>query len=225
MHHHLPVLIDADNVSAKVIGGLLAEIANYGVASVRWIYGDWTRPDLEPWKQCLLKYSITPIQQFAYTTGKNATDEAMIINAMDLLYTKAGVEKIPVVPQQDVLRSGEPSDGTKKHKLVLPWSANVHAEEISTALPMLPKQTQRPLDEAATAALRLAIINATTDPSGWVNLVHVGGYLNRVSPDMQPRNYGYRKLRELVEASGVAELEQRQMGTNPPFVVAHLLDD
>ncbi|KZM26917.1 uncharacterized protein EKO05_0010545 [Ascochyta rabiei] len=84
---NIAVLIDADNVSPKVIVGLMAEIANYGTASVRRIYGDWTSPYMNTWKMCLLDHSITPIQQFAYTTGKNATDGAMIIDAMDLMYT------------------------------------------------------------------------------------------------------------------------------------------
>jgi uncharacterized LabA/DUF88 family protein len=84
---NLALLIDGDNVLAKVIVGLMAEIANYGTASVRRIYGDWTSPYLSSWKPCLLQHSILPIQQFAYTTGKNATDGAMIIDAMDLMYT------------------------------------------------------------------------------------------------------------------------------------------
>lgn len=83
----LALLVDGDNVSAKVITGVLAEIAKHGTASVRRIYGDWTQPNLGPWKKCLLEHSIQPVQQFAYTTGKNATDGAMIIDAMDLLYT------------------------------------------------------------------------------------------------------------------------------------------
>lgn len=83
----LALLIDGDNASPKIVTGLLAEIANYGVASVKRIYGDWTGPNLKGWKECLLEHSIQPVQQFAYTTGKNATDGAMIIDAMDLLYT------------------------------------------------------------------------------------------------------------------------------------------
>lgn len=83
----LALLIDGDNASPKVISGLLAEIATYGTASVKRIYGDWTKPNLNGWKECLLEHSIQPVQQFAYTSGKNATDGAMIIDAMDLLYT------------------------------------------------------------------------------------------------------------------------------------------
>lgn len=85
--HTIAVLIDADNVSHREIVGLMAEIANYGKASVRRIYGDWTSDQMNGWKKCLLDHSFTPMQQFAYTTGKNATDGAMIIDAMDLLYT------------------------------------------------------------------------------------------------------------------------------------------
>lgn len=86
-NHTIAVLVDADNVSHREIGGLMAEIANYGKASVRRIYGDWTSYLMNGWKKSLLDYSFTPMQQFAYTTGKNATDGAMIIDAMDLLYT------------------------------------------------------------------------------------------------------------------------------------------
>lgn len=84
---HLAVLIDADNAQASIIEGLLAEIARYGVASVKRIYGDWTSTHTTQWKKSLLKHSINPVQQFPYTTGKNATDSAMIIDAMDLMYT------------------------------------------------------------------------------------------------------------------------------------------
>ncbi|MEJ2327734.1 MAG: NYN domain-containing protein, partial [Chromatiaceae bacterium] len=83
----LALLIDADNAQAAFIDSLLAEVANYGVASVKRIYGDWTTPRLKGWKEVLLQHSIQPMQQFAYTVGKNATDSAMIIDAMDLLYT------------------------------------------------------------------------------------------------------------------------------------------
>ena len=83
----LAVLIDADNARFSVIAPVLAEVATYGTASVKRIYGDWTKPNLSGWKDELLKHSIQPIQQFSYTTGKNATDSAMIIDAMDLLYT------------------------------------------------------------------------------------------------------------------------------------------
>lgn len=85
---HLAVLIDADNASAAIVEGLFEEIAKYGIASVKRIYGDWTGPQLGGWKKVLLDYSIQPMQQFAYTTGKNATDSSLIIDAMDLLYTR-----------------------------------------------------------------------------------------------------------------------------------------
>lgn len=85
---HLAVLIDADNASAAIVEGLFEEIAKYGVASVKRIYGDWTGPQLGGWKKVLLEHSIQPMQQFAYTTGKNATDSSLIIDAMDLLYTR-----------------------------------------------------------------------------------------------------------------------------------------
>lgn len=85
---HLAVLIDADNASAAIVEGLFEEIAKFGIASVKRIYGDWTLPNLGGWKKVLLEYSIQPMQQFAYTTGKNSTDSSLIIDAMDLLYTR-----------------------------------------------------------------------------------------------------------------------------------------
>ena len=85
---HLAVLIDADNAQASIVEGLFEEIAKFGVASVKRIYGDWTAPQLGSWKKVLLEYSINPVQQFAYTKGKNATDSSLIIDAMDLLYTR-----------------------------------------------------------------------------------------------------------------------------------------
>ena len=84
----LAVLIDADNAQPQIVDGLLAEVGKYGTASVKRIYGDWTSPQLKGWKEVLLSHSIQPIQQFRYTTGKNATDSAMIIDAMDLLYSE-----------------------------------------------------------------------------------------------------------------------------------------
>jgi hypothetical protein len=87
-HKHFAVLIDADNAPAAIVEGLFEEIAKYGVASVKRIYGDWTQPNLGSWKKVLLEHSIQPIQQFAYTKGKNATDSSLIIDAMDLLYTR-----------------------------------------------------------------------------------------------------------------------------------------
>ena len=83
----LAVLIDADNAQPSIVDGLLSEIAKYGTSNVKRIYGDWTQPKLKGWKEVLLQYSIQPIQQFGYTSGKNATDSALIIDAMDLLYT------------------------------------------------------------------------------------------------------------------------------------------
>ncbi|MFN9528849.1 NYN domain-containing protein [Ectopseudomonas chengduensis] len=87
-HKHFAVLIDADNAPAAIVEGLFEEIAKYGVASVKRIYGDWTQPNLGSWKKVLLDHSIQPIQQFAYTKGKNSTDSSLIIDAMDLLYTR-----------------------------------------------------------------------------------------------------------------------------------------
>jgi uncharacterized LabA/DUF88 family protein len=260
---NLAVLIDADNVSSKVIAGLLAEIAKYGTASVRRIYGDWTSPYIGPWKECLLRYSITPIQQFAYTTGKNATDSAMIIDAMDLLYTGRFSSFCLVSSDSDFTRlasrireQGVTVYGFGERKTPAPFvaacdqfmyfdaleieeerqpaasqTANSPAARLNSGIPSLAPETssivvktnpkRRPLDQAALTALTLAI-SSTADGDNWANLAQVGTYLSRLSPNMQPRNYGYERLRDFVEASGIVDLQLRTIGDRPPVAVARL---
>ncbi|KAH7070085.1 NYN domain-containing protein [Paraphoma chrysanthemicola] len=262
---NVAVLIDADNVSSKHIAGLLAEIANYGTASVKRIYGDWTSPYIGPWKDCLLKYSIIPIQQFAYTTGKNATDSAMIIDAMDLLYTGRFSSFCLVSSDSDFTRlasrireQGVTVYGFGERKTPSPFIAacdqfmyfdalKVQDEqevpvpqehgsghqpqrpgpEVASFTPSfqarLPPSmlTRKPLGQAALKALTLAVSNSA-GADNWANLAEVGGYLSRVSPDMQPRNLGYDRLRDLMEASGIVELRVRTMGDKPPVTLARL---
>ena len=141
----LALLIDGDNASPRIVAGLLAEVAKYGVASVRRIYGDWTKPNLTGWKSCLLEHSIQPIQQFAYTTGKNATDGAMIIDAMDLLNTGRFVGFCIVSSDSDFARlaarireQGVRVYGFGERKTPKPFVAacdksNVMVSQISTA--------------------------------------------------------------------------------------------
>lgn len=250
---NLALLIDGDNVSPKIIAGLLAEIAKYGTASVKRIYGDWTSPSLKGWKSSLLNHSITPIQQFEYTTGKNSTDGAMIIDAMDLLYTGRFSSFCIVSSDSDFTRlasrireQGVTVYGFGERKTNTAFIAacdkfmyfdvlNVEPEEPpeSLAVPQFPRSEvslglvrnqpmKRPLDRSALSGIAIAVTNSPSYSENWVNLAHVGNYLGKISPDLNARNYGYERLREFVEASGIVELKWKNMGDNPPIALVRL---
>lgn len=227
----LALLIDGDNVSSKIIGDLLAEIANYGTASVKRIYGDWTKPNLGGWKDCLLEHSIQPIQQFAYTTGKNATDGAMIIDAMDLLYTGRFSGFCIVSSDSDFVslaaRLREQAVtvyGFGERKTPRPFitacdkfiyfdvlassgAGKVGDEAGAPGQAAPPAAEKDKLDPAALTMLRKAV-TATSDESGWANLGAVGTHLSKQSPDFDARNYGFARLSDLARASGILELQR-----------------
>jgi len=224
----LALLIDGDNASPKIVAGLLAEVAKYGVASVRRIYGDWTKPNLTGWKSCLLEHSIQPIQQFAYTTGKNATDGAMIIDAMDLLNTGRFDGFCIVSSDSDFARlaarireQGITVYGFGERKtprpfvtacdkfiyldVLRPQDEADHAPAARAAAKASAKKTAR--DPQLVATLRGAV-NAVSDEDGWADLGAVGSHIAKQLPEFDPRNYGFARLSELVEASGLAEMER-----------------
>jgi uncharacterized LabA/DUF88 family protein len=251
---NLALLIDGDNVSAKVITGLMAEIANYGTASVRRIYGDWTSPQLSSWKPCLLQHSITPIQQFAYTTGKNATDGALIIDAMDLLYTGRFSSFCIVSSDSDFTRlaarireQGITVYGFGERKtnsafiaacdkfmyfdVLVPGPEEEEAalntcptpgHEVATRVPGGSQWGQRKLDFAARAALYKAVANAEMDDDRWVHLAKVGHILVKIAPDLQARNYGYRRLKDFVEASGLVDMKSKTVGNDVAVIFVRL---
>jgi uncharacterized LabA/DUF88 family protein len=222
----LAVLIDADNAQPAVVEGLLAEIAKYGTATVKRAYGDWTGPQLKGWKEALLKYAIQPIQQFRYTTGKNATDSALIIDAMDLLYgAKLGGFCI-VSSDSDFTRlaarvreAGLVVYGFGEKKTPGPFVSAcdkfIYTEilvdkddgEEETTAPRTSAQLKQ--DTRLVALLRNAV-EASSDDSGWSNLAPVGSNVAKQAPDFDPRNYGYRKLGELIAASGLFDIEKRK---------------
>lgn len=223
----LAVLIDADNAQPAVVEGLLAEIAKYGTATVKRIYGDWTGPQLKGWKEALLKYAIQPIQQFRYTTGKNATDSALIIDAMDLLYgTKLGGFCI-VSSDSDFTRlaarvreAGLVVYGFGEKKTPAPFVSAcdkfIYTEILVAKEDGDAKAAPRPIasltqDKRLTTLLRNAV-EASSDDSGWSFLGTVGNNIAKQAPEFDPRNYGYRKLSELVAASGLFEIENRKVG-------------
>lgn len=222
----LALMIDGDNVSPKIVTGLLAEIANYGVASVKRIYGDWTGPNLKGWKECLLEYSIQPVQQFAYTTGKNATDGAMIIDAMDLLYTGRFSGFCIVSSDSDFARlaarlreQGVTVYGFGERKTPRPFITAcdkfVYFDVLAPTAEDAPavqedakaRATKSASDKTLLAILRKAV-TAVSDESGWANLGALGSHVAKQSPEFDSRNYGFPRLSELVEATGKFELDR-----------------
>ena len=225
----LAVLIDADNAQASIVEGLLAEIAKYGTAHVKRIYGNWTLPNLGSWKETLLKHSIQPIQQFSYTTGKNATDGAMMIDAMDLLYSGNFDGFCIVSSDSDFTRlaqrlreSGMTVYGFGERKTPDPFVAAcdkfvytevLREEAVNDAKS---RKTDKELkgDKKLVALLRAALDSAADD-TGWAGLGPVGNAIAKRSPEFDPRNYGYAKLSGLLKAIGLFSLEERVVGRGP----------
>lgn len=247
----LALLIDGDNASPKIVEGLLAEIANYGSASVKRIYGDWTKPNLNGWKDCLLEHSIQPVQQFAYTTGKNATDGAMIIDAMDLLYTGRFSGFCIVSSDSDFARlaarvreQGVTVYGFGERKTPRPFITAcdkfVYFDILNTPeieqhedggnldkgspsalkTPATKAGQKKVVLDAATLDMLVKAIDATTEDDGKANLARVGAHLAKQASDFDARNFGFRRLTDLVDASGVAEVER--VGENPTIVRVRL---
>lgn len=225
----LAVLIDADNAQAAVIEGLLAEIARFGEATVRRIYGDFTAPTSSSWKKVLQRYAIKPVQQFAYTTGKNATDSTLIIDAMDLLYTRKFDGFCLITSDSDftglAMRLREEGltvlgFGEKKtpeafrnacHKFIFtevlrpsPSSEqNTAPPKIDTASKGEPTQQEADALEQKLEFPRKFVLTAlehSIDDTGWAHLGTFGSYLNKLQPDFDSRLYGYKKLSDLVKA-------------------------
>ena len=223
----LAVLIDADNAQPSIVEGLLAEIAKYGTANVKRIYGDWTGSRLKGWKEVLLLHSIQPIQQFGYTTGKNATDSAMIIDAMDLLYTNKFDGFCIVSSDSDftklasrIRESGLVVYGFGEKKTPEPFVSAcdkfIYTEVLLSKeddAPSIKRKSANELkqDTKLVNLLRNAV-EASSDDSGWAHLAPVGSNIAKQAPDFDPRNYGYKKLGELIAATKLFEIEERLVG-------------
>ena len=227
-HLRLAVLIDADNAQATVIEALLAEVARFGDATVRRIYGDFTAPTSASWKKVLQRNAIKPVQQFAYSTGKNSTDSTLIIDAMDLLYTGNFDGFALVTSDSDftglAMRLREEGlmvfgFGEKKtpeafrnacHRFVFvevlrnsgrgPEPEPEPAEPTAVGAPAVP--TQEASDPGPRPKLPkkfvLSALEQSVDDEGWAHLGTFGNYLNKLQPDFDPRLYGYKKLSDLV---------------------------
>lgn len=223
----LAILIDADNAQPAIAENLLAEIAKYGTANVKRIYGDWTQPQLRGWKEILLEYSIQPIQQFGYTKGKNSTDSALIIDAMDLLYTGRFDGFCLVSSDSDftklaarIRESGLVVYGFGEKKTPDPFVAacdkfiytEVLAKEDEDKEQREKKSANALKQDTKLVNLVRNAIDASSDESGWAHLAPVGSYIAKQSPGFDPRNYGYRKLGELLNAMKLFEFEERKTG-------------
>jgi len=225
----LAVLIDADNAQPSIVDGLMIEIANYGTASVKRIYGDWTAPNLKGWKEVLLDYSIQPIQQFAYTQGKNATDSAMVIDAMDLLYTGKFDGFCLVSSDSDFTRlaarireSGLLVYGFGERKTPSAFRSAcdkfIYTEVLRTktddSAAIKRKSTAQLKRDTKLVNLLRNAVEASSDDRGWAALGAVGNNIAKQSPDFDARNYGYGKLSALVIAIDLFEVQERDHGTS-----------
>jgi hypothetical protein len=224
---HLAVLIDADNAPAAIVEGLFEEIAKYGVASVKRIYGDWTGPQLGGWKKVLLDHSIQPIQQFAYTKGKNATDSSLIIDAMDLLYTRRFDGFCLVSSDSDFTRlasrlreEGLTVYGFGEEKTPRPFVAACDkfiyiellredalapavGEPVSDVTAVTdstkPAVAEPPKKPKVPVGFIAKILDDIADEDGWAHLGALGANITKLRPEFDPRTHGYKKLSDLIK--------------------------
>ena len=215
------MLIDADNIPYSHIKEMLDEITKFGLPTIKRIYGDWTKRTVSGWKAALLEHAITPIQQYAYTRGKNATDSAMIIDAMDILHSNKVDGFCLVSSDSDFTRlatrlreSGKFVIGIGEMKTPRPFivacdkfiyieilKEEEPAKESSAKSKTQPKakSTLDPMDKAFIRVLK-STVRDVADDDGWAALSAVGALLNKKRPDFDPRNYGFSKLTPLISS-------------------------
>jgi hypothetical protein len=226
---NLAVLIDGDNIPAKYIQLMMEEIAKYGTPSIKRIYGDWTKPHLSKWKKILLDNAIQPIQQYSYTQGKNATDSAMIIDAMDILYGGKTDGFCLVSSDRDFTRlatrlreSSQKVIGIGEQKTPEPFIAAcdkfiyleilMEEEEGEQKRESSPKQQKNAVQKVTPQVIKLikTSIYDCADEDGWAFLGDVGSLINKKQPNFDPRNFGFYKLTPFIDAIGIFEIEQRE---------------
>ncbi len=223
----IAILIDADNVSSKKIEEILNEVNRYGVPTIKRIYGDWTRPYVENWKNSLLIHAITPIQQYSYTQGKNSTDSALIIDAMDILHTDRVDGFCIVSSDSDFTRlatrlreSGKLVIGVGERKTPKPFIAScdkfIYVEileklvpekktakksviNVATKSPRVEETNVTALDEDTLLILKDAV-DDTADENGWAFLGEIGNLIMKRKPDFDARNYGFEKISQLFKS-------------------------
>jgi uncharacterized LabA/DUF88 family protein len=234
----LAVLIDADNITASYINDIFEEIAKYGAPTFKRIYADWTKSHVSAWKNLLLDHAITPVQQYSYTQGKNASDSALIIDAMDILYSGKVDGFCIVSSDSDFTRlatrlreAGMKVIGMGERKTLKPFITAcdkfIYLEILKgTETPVETKkqkkqkqqygksQKEEPInkiDQELTKLLRDSI-GDIEDENGWAFLGELGNLLLKKKPDFDPRNYGYPKLLPLIKSLGKFEIDERETG-------------
>jgi uncharacterized LabA/DUF88 family protein len=236
----MAVLIDADNVPYANVKGMMEEIAKYGTPTFKRIYADWTKPTVSGWKKVLLENAITPIQQYSYSTGKNATDSAMIIDAMDILYSGKVDGFCIVSSDSDFTRlatrlreAGMKVIGMGEKKTLIPFiaacdkfiyleilgKAEKEAEDEKeatdgkgiAAAPAVPKETISVVDRKLIKLLSHSI-NDLADENGWAFLGDLGNLVLKKQPDFDPRNYGFTKMIALIKSINKFEVDERDTG-------------
>tara|TARA_B100000795_G_C22784568_1_gene433991 strand:+ start:941 stop:1699 length:759 start_codon:yes stop_codon:yes gene_type:complete len=228
MNSNLAVLIDGDNIPSAHVKEMMEEIAKYGNPTIKRIYGDWTNPHLSKWKKLLLENAITPIQQYAYTTGKNATDSAMIIDAMDILYSEKVSGFCLVSSDSDFTKlatrlreAGMQVIGIGERKTPTPF---IVACDKFIYIEILRNQaskkedinkndkTEESIDKITPRVIKLlsTTIRDLSDEDGWAFLGDVGSLIQKKEPNFDSRNYGFEKLTPLIKSIGSFELEQRE---------------
>ena len=230
----LAVLIDADNAQSSLVQQLLAEISRYGIATVKRVYGDWTTPNLKGWKESLNAHALQPIQQFSYTTGKNATDSCLIIDAMDLLHSGRVDGFCLVSSDSDFTRlatrireSGLVVYGFGEKKTPQPFVAAcdkfVYTEILRAGdAPSAVSKAPEPVTATPIKGILLSALTGAMRDDGWALLSTVGMLISKTNPDFDARNYGFEKLGELVRAQPYLETKMVALneaaGTNQVFV-------
>jgi len=229
----LAVLIDADNVPYSKIKEMLEEVAKNGTPTIKRIYADWTKPAASGWKNVLLENAITPIQQYSYTTGKNSSDSALIIDAMDILYSEKVDGFCIVSSDSDFTRlairlreAGMKVIGIGEKKTPLPFITAcdkfVYIEILKAPAPPAKEPTKQskakegnnPLNTVDTKLISLLTESVTdlADESGWTFLGELGNFILKRKTDFDPRNYGFPKLLPLIKSTGKFLIDERDTG-------------
>ncbi|WP_209391124.1 NYN domain-containing protein [Chryseobacterium sp. RR2-3-20] len=231
----LAVLIDADNIPYANVKEMLEEIAKNGTPTIKRIYADWTKPTVSGWKNVLLENAITPIQQYSYTTGKNSSDSAMIIDAMDILYSGKVNGFCIVSSDSDFTRlatrlreAGMTVIGFGEKKTPLPFISACDKfiyieilkapilENVETVKANAKNKKQEPLSKVDAETIRILTesVNDLADENGWTFLANLGNYILKKKPDFDPRNYGFLKLLPLIKDTKKFDIDERETGVN-----------
>ena len=225
--HRIALLIDCDNVSHNSVEGVLEELAKYGNVNVRHAHGDWNNAALSGWRERLHPHAIRPMQQFAYTRGKNATDSAMIIDAMDLLYS-GNIDAFALMTSDSdftplvlrILESGRPVYGFGSKKTPRPFvdacSPFIYTENLASAKEVEDDEAARPKkkdkralrQDSALVRLMRTAVEQTSDDEGWASLSEVGQYISHNNSSFSSINYGYKKLSDLIKALELFETKK-----------------